>query len=85
MPMPLSYGRVLKLPNGPQACQHILDGRLELYVSVPGSHFLVEETNVLGELLTLNVHVLNVDLSPRGCLPIFDARLHNENVIPELL
>lgn len=85
MPMAFANRRILKLANRSQTRQHIFDGGFELDVSVPGSHLLVEQANVFGELLALDVHVLDVNLSPRCRLPVLDAGLHDEHVVPELL
>lgn len=85
MPMTFANRWILEFADGSQTRQHILDGGFELDVSVPGSHLLVEQANVFGELFTLDVHVLDVNLSPRCRLPVFDAGLHDEHVIPKLL
>jgi hypothetical protein len=85
MPMSLTDRRVLQFADGSQARQHVLDSRFKLDVSIPGAHFLVKQTNILGKFLTLDVHVLDVNFTPRCCLPVLNTGLNNENVVPELL
>nr|CAD7257237.1 unnamed protein product [Timema shepardi] len=41
--------------------------------------------DVLGELLTLKLHVLDVNLSPRRLLPLVDAGVHDEHIVPQTL
>ena len=44
-----------------------------------------QTSNLLGELLALDVHVLDVDLPPGRGLPVLDAGAHDEDVVPQLL
>ena len=53
---------------------------------VPGTHLLIEASDVVGKLLAGCLHLINVDLLPRRRLPVIDATSHNicNNKIIEL-
>lgn len=55
------------------------------YFGFVPSHFLIQKSYLFSEFLAFNVHIFNVYLSPRSCLPIFNACPHDVDVIPKLL
>lgn len=83
--MAVPDGGVLELTDGPEGGQHVLDCVLQSQVGVPGPHLLVQGTDVLGKLLTVHVHLLYIDLLPEGGLPVVNAALHHDDVVPQCL
>lgn len=83
--MAVPDGGVLELTDSPEGGQHVLDCVLQSQVGVPGSHLLVQGTDVLCKLLTVHVHLLHIDLLPEGGLLVIDAALYHNDVIPQSL
>ena len=73
LPMPIPDSRILQLTHSPQWRQHVLDGRLQPAIGIPRSHLLVQWADVLGKLLTVDLHLLYVDLLPESGLPVVDT------------
>ena len=81
--MTVSDGRVLELADSPQGGQHVLDHILQASVRVPRPHLFVQRADVLGELLAVQVHLLDVDVFPGRGLPVVDTAAHDDDVVPQ--
>lgn len=85
VPVPLPDGWILKLADCPERGEHILHRGLQVDEGIPRPHLLVQQTNILGKLFALDIHVLHIDLPPWRRFPVVDACLDNVDVVPELL
>lgn len=85
IPMSFSDRWILKFPYSLQRSQSVFNGRLQLHVRIPSSHFLIQHSYFLSKFFTFNIHVFNINLPPWSRLPIFNTRMNDENIIPQLL
>jgi len=54
-------------------------------VRVPGARLLVQHAQLLGELLALLVHRLDVELAPWRALPVVERGVDDGGMVPDVL